>query len=212
MMTPIKKSTINDLVYAQIKRMLINHALQPGQKINKKELAHELGVSQTPVQYSIVRLVQEGLFEDRKTEGVFVRVFTIKDMKDLFALRAGIEGIALRLCIEKNVPHLEEIYHAFDSFTLPITSNDEISRYQAADRSFHEQILSQSENSLIQNFVTDFSFILRCYHKGLLRHPNETLPEHLAIIEAARNKDAERAQTLLISHHMASYARLSATQ
>ncbi len=211
-MTPIKKSTINDLVYTQIKRMLSNHDLEPGQKINKKELAHELGVSQTPVQYSIVRLVQEGLFEDRKAEGIFVRVFTTKDMKDLFALRAGIEGIALRLCIEKNAEHLEDLFHAFDSFSLPLTSHEEIARYQTVDRSFHEQILARSDNTLIQNFVTDFSFILRCYHKGLLRHPNETLPEHLAIIQAAREKDAERAQTLLIAHHMKSYARLSDMQ
>ncbi len=208
-MTPIKKKSINDLVYQQIKLMLSNKDLVPGQKINKKQLAVLLGVSQTPVQYSIVRLVQEGLFEDKKADGVYVKTFTTEDMKNLFALRAGIEGIALRLCISEGKESLEDIFCLFDSFTLPITGAQEIARYQKTDRAFHEQILAKSGNDLIKNFVTDFSFILRCYHKGLLRHPDETLPEHQAIIQAAREKNAEKAQTLLIAHHMKSYDRLA---
>ena len=208
-MIPIKKNSLKDLVYQQIKLMISNKDLLPGQKINKKELAHTLGVSQTPVQDSIVRLVQEGLFEDRKSEGIYVRVFTNKDMKDLFALRAGIEGIALRLCISNDCKDLKDIFDSFDSFTPPITSKEEIARYQKVDRMFHEQILARSGNALIKNFVTDFSFILRCYHKGLLRDPDETYEEHLAIIKAAREKDPEKAQNLLIAHHMASYERIS---
>ncbi len=208
-MIPVKKSSLKDLVYQQIKLMISNKDLLPGDKVNRKQLAQLLGVSQTPVQDAIVRLIQEGLFEDKKSNGIYVRVFTNKDMQDIFALRAGIEGIALRLCISKGCEEIEDLFKLFDSFTVPMTDSEEIARYQKIDRMFHEQIITRSGNELMKNFVKDFSFILRCYHKGLLRHPNETLPEHLAIIQAAREKNPEKAQNLLIAHHMASYERLS---
>ena len=102
-MSKLKKNILRDLVYTQLKTMLLDKALVPGQKISKKEIADLLGVSQTPVQESIIKLIQEGLFEEQQG-GVFVKVFTDQDMRDFFAVRAGIEGIALRLCITQKGP------------------------------------------------------------------------------------------------------------
>ncbi len=97
----------------------------------------------------------------------------------------------------------------FDDFSLPIDDPETKALYQKTDRHFHEEILRRSGNKIIQNFVEDFSFILRCYHKGLLREPNETLEEHRAIIKATRAGDAQEAQNLLMKHHLTSYDRIS---
>ena len=77
------------------------------------------------------------------------------------------------------------------------------------DKEFHEQILLRSENSIIKQFIQDFDYIIRCYQKGLIREPSETLPEHKAIITAARERDAEKAQLLLMRHHMSSCERIN---
>lgn len=208
-MSKLKKNILRDLVYTQLKTMLLDKALVPGQKISKKEIADLLGVSQTPVQESIIKLIQEGLFEEQQG-GVFVKVFTDQDMRDFFAVRAGIEGIALRLCITQKGPScLHDVLCLFDDFSLPIDDPETKALYQKTDRHFHEEILRRSGNKIIQNFVEDFSFILRCYHKGLLREPNETLEEHRAIIEATRAGDAQEAQNLLMKHHLTSYDRIS---
>ncbi len=205
----LKKDKIRDLVYQEIKKMLLNQDLLPGQKVNKKELAEILHVSQTPVQESIIALIKEGLFESRPREGIFVKEFTNQDMRDFFAVRAGIEGIALRLCIEQyGVDSLEDIIELFDSFSLPIELEEDKQIYQQVDRKFHEQILLRSGNSMIREFVHEFNFVLRCYQKGLLREPSETLPEHLAIIKAIRAGNADLAQSLIMEHHMKSYAKL----
>jgi len=209
-MSKLKKNVLRDLVYTQLKTMLLDKALVPGQKINKKEIADLLGVSQTPVQESIIKLIQEGLFEEKPGQGIVVKVFTDQDMRDYFAVRAGIEGIALRLCISQKGPScLEDVLSLFDDFTLPIDDPKVIERYQQTDRHFHEEILRRSGNKIIIHFVEDFNFILHCYHKGLLREPNETLHEHLEIIQAARDGDAEKAQNLLMKHHLTSYDRIS---
>ena len=190
--------------------MILNKDLAPGQKVSKKELADALGVSQTPVQEAIIRLIQEGVLEQQDRKGIFVKIFTYKDMRDIFAVRAGIESIAIRICIENFEPsYLEDLFTKFDSFTLPISSAEEIARYQMVDKEFHEQILLRSENSIIKQFIQDFDYIIRCYQKGLIREPSETLPEHKAIITAARERDAEKAQLLLMRHHMSSCERIN---
>lgn len=208
-MRVIKKDTLSELVYEQIRSMLLNKDLAPGQKVVKKEIADLLGVSQTPVQESLIRLIREGVLEQKQHRGIFVKVFSDKDMKDIFSVRAGLEGIAVRQCMEQCEDCLlDDLLGFFDLFSLPIME-EEYEMYQLADRQFHEQILLRSNNSVILNFLNEFDFIIKCYQKGLLRDPNETLPEHIGIIEAIRDQDKDLAQQLLTSHHLRSRDRIS---
>lgn len=208
-MRVIKKDTLSELVYEQIRSMLLNKDLAPGQKVVKKEIADLLGVSQTPVQESLIRLIREGVLEQKQHRGIFVKVFSDKDMKDIFSVRAGLEGIAVRQCMEQCEDCLlDDLLGFFDLFSLPIME-EEYEMYQLADRQFHEQILLRSNNSVILNFLNEFDFIIKCYQKGLLRDPNETLPEHIGIIEAIRDHDKDLAQQLLTSHHLRSRDRIS---
>ena len=73
-----------------------------------------------------------------------------------------------------------------------------------ADQAFHQKIIELSRNSIINNFNKNFDFIMKSYQKGLIRPPKETLPEHKAIVEAVSNRDPERAQQLIIEHHLKS--------
>ncbi len=201
-MNKLKKENLGELVYQQIRSMIINKDLVPGEKINKKELADIIGVSPTPVNEALLRFVSEGLIEQRERYGFYLKIFTNNDMKELFAVRAGLEGVALRLCVEQcDLKNKPEIYNAFDGFSLPM-SDQEYKKYQKADRLFHESILLASENTIITDFIKNFDFIIKCYQKGLIRPPEETLPEHKEIISAVKAGDAEKAQNLIMAHHL----------
>jgi DNA-binding GntR family transcriptional regulator len=199
-MEKIKKNALRELVYEKIKLMILDGALIPGQKISKKELADHLAVSQTPVSEVINRLTGEGLIEQRDREGFYIKTFTYKDLKELFAARAGLEGIAIRLCVEQlSEPELNQILGIFDGFELPMSAG-ELKRYMKADQLFHETIIALSGNSVIINFDRSFDFIMKSYQKGLIRPPDETLAEHREILAAISNRDASRAQELLMRH------------
>jgi len=146
--------------------------------------------------------VNEGVVEQRERQGFYLKIFTDKDMKDLFAVRAGLEGVALRMCIEeKDTACLSEVLSAFDGFSNPL-NEEEYKKYSEADRMFHEKILITSGNQVIIDFIRNFDFILKCYQKGLIRSPEETLNEHRDIISAIIAKDADKAQNLLMAHHL----------
>jgi len=199
-MEKIKKNALRELVYDKIKLMILDGALIPGQKISKKELADRLAVSQTPVSEAINRLTGEGLIEQRPREGFCIKTFTYVDLKELFAARAGLEGIAIRLCIEElSDKELEKILHIFDGFELPMIDREH-ARYLKADQRFHETLIALSKNSVIINFDRNFDFIMKSYQKGLIRPPEETLQEHRAILAAVAERNAPLAQELLMRH------------
>ena len=203
-MRKIERRALTDLVYEKIKLMIQDGVLVPAQKVSKKQLALYLGVSQTPVNEAVNRLKGEGLIEQRNRQGFFIKTFTYEDMKDLFAVRAGLEGVAVRLCIEE-LPdeRLEELVHLFDGFDEPL-GKKELGRYLKADRQFHERLIALSRNSLIISMNNNFDFMLKSHQKGLIRSPQETLPEHRAIIRAIRDRDAQRAQELCMLHQLKS--------
>lgn len=207
-MSRIARDALGDLVYDQIVKMLLNHDLKPGDKVLKKELATVLGVSQTPINEALSRLIREGIVEQQGRGGLFVRVFTNQDMMDLFAVRAGLEGSALHLCMEDaENPRFLRLLSLFDDFPYPVP-DDRYKEYQRKDQEFHGEILKISGNRVILDFIHNFEFILRCYQKGLIRNPDETLIEHKEIVKAIKNNEADKAQQLIMSHHWKTRERL----
>jgi len=203
-MIRIKNDQLIDKVYKKIKQMILDGNFVPGQKINKVELASLLGVSITPINEVVSRLAGEKLIDKKDRKGYFVKKFTFNDLKEFFAVRAGLEGVAIRLCINLlSDKALDEFNHIFDSFKLPL-SQEKYHEYIKADQKFHEKIIELCGNSIIIDFDMNFNFVMKSYQKGLIRPPEETLPEHLEIINSIKSRDSQRAQALIISHHLKS--------
>ena len=49
---------------------------------------------------------------------------------------------------------------------------------------------------------------MKCYQKGLIRPPEETLEEHIDIINAIKENNAEKAQLLMMDHHFKTMHKL----
>ncbi|MCG8568658.1 MAG: GntR family transcriptional regulator [Spirochaetes bacterium] len=203
-MEKIQKDILGELVYHNMKAMIADNVLKPGNKIINSEVAKVLGVSQTPIRDAINRLLGEGLVEQKKGGGFFVKKFSLADLKEFYAIRAALEGMAIRLYIEKlngQAPD-EELISLFNDFSYPIEDEQTIANYFKKDKKFHGKIIELSGNSVITAFNESFGFILKSYQQGLLRNPNDTLSEHLAIIEAIKNRDAVLAHELIVNHHL----------
>jgi DNA-binding GntR family transcriptional regulator len=210
-MTKIDNANLTDVVYDRIKAMILEGILAPGSRINKKELVEALAVSQTPINEAVSRLAGESLIVKKPRLGHFVRSYDNRYLAELFAIRAGLEGIALRLCIEEGDPaDLERLAAFFANFRTPLPPGGE-AQYIEEDIAFHSAIIEYAHVGLLKEFKASFGYILKTYEHGLIRPPEETLPEHRAIIDALRNGDAVRAEDLLVEHHLASRRSLLKT-
>ena len=198
----IENRSLKDTLYIRIRDLILNNEFAIGEKITKDDLAKRFGVSPTPVNDALNRLVGEHYLALESRKGYFVREYDRKEYRDLFAMRAAIEGMAAKLiCEQNNEEHISELVHMFDAFNED-NVNDNEEAYIEADMNFHAKIIMYSENSLFLETAQSQGFLWRSYQKGLAKNPSTSLREHMAIIEAFKIKDGDRAQKAVLDHLM----------
>ena len=207
-MKKIETTSLAQAVYERIRSMIIEGDLVPGSRLNKKFLAETLAVSLTPVNDAIRRLEGERLIVQTEKEGYVVRSFTDKDLADIYALRAGIESIAVRLCaLESSDEELTRITAFFQSYELPVPPS-RTHEYLEEDKRFHGTILAVAGVPLLVDMDGCYGYMIKSYGKGLMRAPSDTLNEHRQIIAALAARNSKLAAELMTTHHLVSRQRL----
>src|SRR5690606_26328118 len=72
--------------------------------------------------------------------------------------------------------------------------------YYKADIKFHAMITDAANDAILKRTITSNQIIETSQMQGLYRDPHETIGEHLAIIQALRERDGEKAGQLMHSH------------
>lgn len=191
---------LNAHLYRKIKEMIWNKILRPGEKIKQEHLAHELGVSRTPLIKALERLTAERLLEYIPRRGYTVKKLTFDEMMEIFSVRIGLESVAVKEVIDKaTAGEVEELKQYFKPFGGEW--NKEKKRdYLLADQQFHARLFEIADNSLLTDINEMFNIYRFSYQKGLMRAPEVTLSEHQEIIKQIENRDVEKAQLLMMEH------------
>lgn len=195
-----KHIDLTSWIHEELKSQILEHKLKPGQKIIQEEVAEELGVSRTPLLKVLQMLEAEFLVESKPRRGYYVREISTKEMIDVFECREVLEGLAARLVAEKaDKSDLEAIKNCFTPF---IESNDPIdeNEYEIADQRFHSLISQKCDNKMLSRLEMIGNMHILAYQKGLLRPPEETLPEHKEIIKALINRNGSKAELAMRKH------------
>jgi len=199
-MNQINHSDLSKPVYDKLKAMILSNELQSGQKIIQEKLASELGVSRTPLNKALQLLEFENLVESIPRRGVYVKEIDMNEMLEVFDCREGLEAVAARLAAGKQDPSigikLKKIFAPF------ITKKEKISsdKYRLADELFHYELINSSGNQLLRRLYRFDNMSDKIIHMGLVRPPEETLNEHLKIIEAICRNEPEIAANEAIKH------------
>ena len=185
------------LVYEKIRLMLGEAMFTPGERINKRQLEDLLGVSQTPINDALHRLLGEQYLERDGSRGFRVRRFTCKEFSELFAVRAGTEALAAWLaCQNASDEELQKLKEYFADFSPPF-GEPEVQQYLHHDIEFHTHVIELSGNDLLKELNERYGYMLKSNVRGLVRNPEETLPEHRALIDAIASRSADLARALM---------------
>ena len=211
-MDPIKYYDLSYQVYEKIKNMILNDELKPGDKIKQESIAAQLGVSRTPLHKAFQMLENEYLVESIPRRGIFVRKIDLAQVCDVFECREGLEAIAARRVART---HTKEDLVLLKSYFAPFvglaSEKINLQLYQIADREFHNTMLQLSGNKIIMNLDILGNILVRSYMKGLIREPDVTLSEHLAILDAIEKRNELLAEKLVKEHLQKSYEELRRT-
>jgi DNA-binding GntR family transcriptional regulator len=186
-------------VYKRLKTMILTNELMPGEQLKQEHIAARLGISRMPLHKAFQMLENEMLVENLPRRGFFVTRIDHKQLIDAFECREALEGVAVRRAtqsITKNeLSFLKSLFKPFIG-----KSNIDHKKYIEADQDFHNSILKISGNEILKRFEAISNIIFRTYRGGLIRPPEETVKEHLAVIDAMEKRDGELAERLIREH------------
>ncbi len=95
-----ERESIEQRVAQSLRALIVSGRLPEGTQLVQRDLAQQLGVSQTPVRASLGTLQREGFVAVGSTGRAFVSRLTREDFEEIYAARLGLEGLAARLGAE----------------------------------------------------------------------------------------------------------------
>jgi DNA-binding GntR family transcriptional regulator len=197
-----KNSPRADTAYQALRRAIIEHALVSGTKLPEDEIGSHFGMSRTLVRATLARLQSEGLVDTRPKRSATVARPTLKEAKEVFALRLALEREAVRLVIENWKPEFGAILdgNIREEEAAAAAGNAPASIRLAGE--FHITLASLTDNELLRRFLGELvsrcSLILAVYRRP---HSSDcAINEHRDIVHALRRRDANRAIALMEAH------------
>jgi len=206
-LTHLKKDILVHKVYTDLKKMISNGELKPGEKLYQERIAKILGVSRTPLVKAFQILEQEMILESIPRRGMYVKTLDIFDLINAFECRQGIETTAVRILAPKMT---RKDFEELKSFFVPFLNSKNINHelYLKADLDFHYHIIQLTGNNYLIRMNTIAHVVNQTYRQGLIRPPEETMCEHLMILSALETKDAGLAEEYMRNHIRKSIEKL----
>jgi DNA-binding GntR family transcriptional regulator len=203
MADPRTSETLVEHLADSIRQSIRQGQLVPGQRLVVAELASMFGASAGPVREAIRRLTGEGMVEFAAYKGASVRAFTARDIREIFQVREGVEGLAARLAAE-NIGHADHAARLTDvGALLREASTKSHIAFSDARQAFHDVLYLIAGNAVLRETALRLTFPLyRIYfnEKTGAERAQESLVEHEGIIAAILSGDGVRAERLMRAH------------
>lgn len=204
---------LSPAIAEELKRLIYSGEIQPGDRLNEAALALRMGTSRGPIREAIRMLAGLGLVTAVPNRGVFVRQISVREMLEIYELRALVFGFAAERASEHvDDSHRTELEELLDRMDTACEAGDGTLYYELNLR-FHTVILelcgNQRAHQAYDDYIKELHLFRRSYFNapGNMRRSNT---EHRAIFEAIAKGDAKRARTLAERHVLSGRDRLLA--
>jgi len=197
------RPNLSEQVYEAILNEISEGKLAPGARVIQEQIAHELGVSRQPVQQALLLLRNQGVLIDAPGRGLIVTPLDLNYVRNMYDMRAVIEGLACRRAAEINAARAAAKGPALIRAGREALSSGSVSGMIAADMAFHEFIYALSENPLIAPAMeTHWTYTRRVMGEVLMRDekPRDIWNQHEAMLDAITAGDGEKAELLVRQH------------
>lgn len=192
----LKNTTLGTLVRDRLLSKILSGDLAPGQSIREPEIVQELQVSRVPVREALRQLESMGLVVSRKNRGVSVRSLTDKEVEDLYAFRAVLDGFAGQQIGLRSKAEREKLSDQLTGLCHEMAAAidaDDAQKYYQANLQFHWAFIEALGNEEIKNTYRELIqklHLARFKNLKSIGHRKRSNEEHLNIAQAVRNADS----------------------
>lgn len=200
-------ATVGASTYLHIKRDIIFGTLKPGAKLKLDGLKDRYAASPSTLREALNRLTSDGFVTAPEQRGFFVAEVSPEDLAEVASLRSLLECHALRLSIKNGDTdwegNLVAAHHKLSRMESRMIGGDvsEEETWKRYDQEFHLALIEACDSrNLLSLHTTIFAKYLR-YQMLVLTHRGEVAAaEHKDLLDAALNRDVDRAVRTLEAH------------
>lgn len=187
-------------VYDEIYEAMLANRLGPGDRLNRRQVAADLGVSVAPVLEAMTQLEWEGFLETSPRRGTIVKQITARHSLGRFRLRQAIEVEAARSYAGEPVRRAKELLLKI-ARRLDATKPGSLANWRA-EVEFHERLVQAADCPVL---FESFQHVMRhsLYHaaqKLLPALPSRAANVHSQLVEALAKAAPEKAEQLIRQH------------
>ena len=206
-------TTLGEEVYWRLRRDLIAGHLQSGQRLRFRQLSAAYGVGIAPLREALARLVAEDLVWFEGHRGYTVAPLSLDDLRDLCNLRTELSCNALRKSIGYGDDAWEaEILaslHRLERSPLPQSVSDRAAadEWERRHDRFHTGLLAACGSPRLLSLCRALSDHFQRYRRAVIvtaASSSDLLTrvreQHRRVADAAIDRDAEAATTVLAGH------------
>jgi DNA-binding GntR family transcriptional regulator len=198
-----KRKSLREEVYDSLKKSILHGKLKAGQRLIEENLAHQIGISRTPVREAFHKLERDDLVTRLPKGGFAVREFTKEDVEEIFGIRSALESYAAYLATFHIPPERISILEKKIEESERALENGDDEKVVQLHTEFHDLLYKSCKSKKLTDMINNFRDYFYRYRSALL-HTKEgftySLEGHRQMLEAMKNKNARLVERLVRKH------------
>jgi DNA-binding GntR family transcriptional regulator len=192
----IHAESITNQVYALLKRQIANGQLKPGERIMEKDIAHQLGISRTPVREALLKLEANGIVVFNNRRSYNVRRLTLEDVAEIYQvcglLESAVAYDVAHTLTESDIGTLE----GYNEQLKIAADREDRQGFAHYNHKFHEFFLERHPNRTLRETCNTLRQLLYAFPSadGTILHEShrKSFLEHQEIIRLAAARQARQ--------------------
>ena len=201
-------------VYEALLARLMSGELLPGQLINRRDVAAQLGTSTAPVLEAMKQLEFDGYLETLPRKGTQVRIISEEDVIGNYILRVGMECMAIRMSTAAGTlsAHREELFLLADEDAATYAAYGNEKERWRTDIAYHIALLDAAGNRKLSEEFRRVAMpnIFYRSHFYLRQTDSVCCTDHRELTERLLASSPAEAERLLRMHIIAGRPQITA--
>lgn len=187
----------SDVAYAELRRLIVDLELAPGELVNEAALAERLGLGRMPVREALARLAQERFLTVLPRRGTVVPEISLTGVLDMLEAAELLEaGIAADVCRKASDSELAELITMFEAVDEAGRSGDYL-HFLTVDHRAHVAMAEVFANPFVTpiaetTLLHNLRFWRYCHRRRVLEDTH--IQSHTPLVDALRARDGVAAE------------------
>ncbi len=193
----------NTSVTDRLREDILDGVFPPGERLVELQLTKQYEVGRAAIRSAIVELDKEGLVTREANRGATVRKVSVAEAVQIYEARSALEGLLARhAAINATEQEIDQLRSIIIRMKEAADQRDPRT-YSELNREFHREIRRASRHDVTSNLVQTLRN-QAAHHPFRLAvvqgRPEDSLPEHEAIVDAIVEKNADAAEKAMVRH------------